>query len=173
MIYVLVTDSTIQSIGRLPNGARRLDTGEWVLGLDTAPPELVAATGWYEMVDTARPADTDTTTHDRSVELIDGTPTVTWTERAKTTDEQDEETRQANRATIDQAITDALTELRNLVAAPAMPTVPEGTMTTAQLSTAMRTLRDQAQQNRAGAQKVAAILLKTIRLVRGDFDDVN
>lgn len=80
---------------------------------------------------------------------------------------------QANRGVIDQAIDASLVELRSLVAAPALPDVPAGTMTTAQLSNAMRTLRNEAQATRAGAQQVADILLKTIRLVRGDFDDID
>ena len=36
--------------------------------------------GWFPVTDTAR-ADTDTTTHDRSVELAADVPTVVWTER--------------------------------------------------------------------------------------------
>lgn len=82
-------------------------------------------------------------------------------------------TAEHNASAIDTAITSALTELRNLVNAPALPDVPAGTMTTAQLSSALRTLRNEAQATRAGAQRVADILLKTIRLVRGDFDGVD
>ena len=46
-------------------------------------------------------------------------------------------------------------------------------MTTAQLSNAMRTMRDFVQQNRNGAQQVALILKRTIKLVRGDYDTVD
>ena len=79
-------------------------------------------------------------------------------------------TAQHNEAAIAEAITEALAELRALVAAPALPVVPDGTLTTAQLSNALRILRNEAQATRAGAQKVAATLAQTIRLVRGDFD---
>lgn len=82
-------------------------------------------------------------------------------------------TPQANASIVDQAITDALNQLQNLANAAALPTVPAGTMTTAQLSSAMRTLRDEAQATRAGAQQVARTLRQTIRLVRGDFDDID
>ena len=79
----------------------------------------------------------------------------------------------ANASIIDTAITDALAELDTLIAAPALPAVPDGNMTNAQLSDVVRALRDQAQQTRAGAQRVAATLKQTIRLVRGDFDDID
>lgn len=88
MTYAQVTDNTITTIqGRLPKAARRLDDGNWVLGLADATPDLVEACGWHEVVDTVRPDDTDTTAHDRSIELVDGTPTVVWAERVKTADE--------------------------------------------------------------------------------------
>lgn len=116
MTYALVTNNTIQSIGRLPESARRLDTEEWVMGLATAPPDLVAATGWTQVVDTARPADTATTTHDYSVTLVNGTPTVTWTQRAKTTEEQANDTQQTNRSTIQTQAADAMAGNRTFLA---------------------------------------------------------
>jgi hypothetical protein len=104
MSYALVQDGQItETKGRLPNSARRLDTGEWVMGLASAPEALQQATGWYEIIDTAQPADTPTHTHDRSVTLQAGVPTVTWTQRAKTAEELASETAQANRATLDAA----------------------------------------------------------------------
>ena len=78
-----------------------------------------------------------------------------------------------NRDQIDQAITDALARLQQLVDAPAVPELPAGTMTTAVLSNALRQMRDAVQANRAGAQEVALTLKRVIRLVRGDFDDVD
>jgi hypothetical protein len=109
MAYAYVQDGTIGSVGAMPVAARRQDTGEWVMGLRQASPELQQATGWYAIQNTAQPADTPTTTHDRSVELVDHgdgdgpRPTVVWTERAKTaaelqaeTDEADRETKRSN-----------------------------------------------------------------------------
>lgn len=142
------------------------------MGLDTAPADLLAATGWAEVVEAERPADTDTTTHDRSVELVDGVPTVVWTERAKTQAELDADTEQGNASAIDTAITNALAELRMMADHPALPVVPSGTHTTAQLSNYMRALRDEAQTNRVGIQRLCETLIGTIRLLRGDFDDV-
>lgn len=170
MTYAHITDSVIQAVGRLPQSARRLDTQEWVLGLADATVTLREACGWFPVTDTTRPEDTATTTHDRTVELVAGVPTVVWTERPKTQAELDAEQETANRTTIDQAITDALTRLQELVDAPAIPAVPNGTMTNAVLSDVVRALRDHAQDTRAGAQEVALTLRRTIRLVRGDYD---
>ena len=85
-MHAHVIDNTIVATG-LPGSARRLDTGDWVLALGDADTATQEACGWYEVVDTPRPDDTDTTTHDQSYELVDGVPTVVWTERAKTDDE--------------------------------------------------------------------------------------
>ena len=191
-MHALIIDGQIEAVGTLPASARRLDTDDWVMGLDTAPPELVAATGWLEVDDTPRPDDTATTTHDRSVELVDGTPTVVWTERDKTADELAAAQQAENYSVVDQAITDAIAELDTLAKYPAMPTVPDstlpaipaGTLTTAVLSDAVRVLRaecltlrqvivalrNESQANRAGAQRVAQTLADKIRLDRGDFD---
>jgi hypothetical protein len=80
-MFAYVTNGTIQAVGKLPVAARRLDTGQWVLGLRDAVAELQRACGWFAVVDAPRPADTDTSTHDRSIELVHGLPTVVWTER--------------------------------------------------------------------------------------------
>jgi hypothetical protein len=88
MTYAQITANTITAeSGRVPQSARRLDTGQWVLGLRDAPVSLQQACGWFAVVDVARPADTPTTTNDRSLELVNGTPTVVWTQRPKTADE--------------------------------------------------------------------------------------
>lgn len=87
MSYANVTHDTIQKVGTLPKSARRLDNDAWVLGLRDADTATQQATGWFEVTDTARPDDTDTTTHDRSIELVASVPTVVWTERDKTADE--------------------------------------------------------------------------------------
>lgn len=85
-------------------------------------------------------------------------------------DPQPQAVRERYRRQVVDAIADAIDLLDSLVAAPAVPEVPDGTLTTAQLSGAVRQMRDYVQQNRAGAQQVAATLKNTIRLVRGDFD---
>jgi hypothetical protein len=89
MTFAQVTNDTITTIGRLPSAARRLDNGNWVLGLPDASVELQEACGWFPLVTVDRPADTETTTFDRTVELVAGLPTVVWTERPKTQAELD------------------------------------------------------------------------------------
>jgi hypothetical protein len=49
--------------------------------------EIIAPHGWASIVETPRPPDTDTTTHDYSVELVDGAPTEVWTARPWTAEE--------------------------------------------------------------------------------------
>jgi hypothetical protein len=100
MSYALVDDGTIEAEGPLPQSARRLDTGQWVMGLHTAPVELQEATGWLEVVDVERPADTATHTYDRSITLVAGVPTVTWTQRLKTAEETAAATAATNQASI-------------------------------------------------------------------------
>ena len=84
MSYAQVTDNTITAVGGLPKGARRLDDGGWVLGLRDADISLQAACGWLEVVDPGRPPDTETTTSDRTLELLTGIPTYVYTVRDKT-----------------------------------------------------------------------------------------
>lgn len=126
MTYAFVTDATIQSLGRLPNSARRLDTGQWVMGLGTAPVGLQQACGWFEVVDTPRPADTATTTHDRSVELVNGTPTVVWTERPKTQAELDAEAAADRQRTRQVNVEQAVATLRQWADQAAATTVTNG-----------------------------------------------
>lgn len=86
--YALVTDGIIDHPYRVPSVLRTDDRDYDLRSLD---PDLLAVHGIYEVVQVARPADTDTTTHDRTVELVDGVPTVVWTQRAKTQAELDAE----------------------------------------------------------------------------------
>lgn len=174
MTYAYVTSGTIRAVsGRLPNAARRIDNQRWVLGFPDAPVELREACGWFAVVDAVRPDDTPTTTVDRSVELVAGTPTVVWTVRPWTVEELAARQADTNRTTIESAIAAALAELDALIAAPAVGNVPAGTLSTAQLSNVMREMRDAVQANRAGVQRIARTLKQTIRLVRGDFADVD
>lgn len=83
---------------------------------------------------------------------------------------QPQAVREGYRRDIARAIEQAIGRLDALAAAPALPEVPSGTLTTAQLSHVARELRGHVQANRSGAQEVAVILRNLIRLVRGDFD---
>ena len=85
MSYCLVQDNVIvEGPGALPdvwNDGER----DWDLR-PMSDPEL-AELGWLPVTTVPRPADTETTTHDYSVELVAGVPTEVWTERPKTPDE--------------------------------------------------------------------------------------
>jgi hypothetical protein len=111
MSYALVTDDAIQNVGPLPQSARRLDTGQWVLGLRDADTEKQQATGWHEIAPIDQPADTETTTHDRSIELVAGVPTVVWTERDKTDEETNPPPTDAERIADLEAVIAALLEV--------------------------------------------------------------
>ena len=112
MTYALVTADHVDAIGNLPTGARRLDTGAWV----TPPaggwtPDLAAACGWHEVTETPRPADTATHTHDRTLTLAGGVPTVTWVQREWTAGEvaaRQAAADDAVRVAVDRAILDAI-----------------------------------------------------------------
>ena len=94
--YALIQDNTIvEVVGTLPN-VWNDGTRDWDLRPMTDA-EL-AAIGWHLVVTTPKPADTDTTTHDYSVELVAGKPTEVWTARPKTQLEIDEATAAANQA---------------------------------------------------------------------------
>jgi hypothetical protein len=98
MTYAHVVGGTIQAVGRVPRGARRLDTQEWVLGLRDAGTAIQEACGWYRVAETARPT-FNAATHrlERSVQLVAGVPTVEWTVVELTADEKAELTADTNR----------------------------------------------------------------------------
>ncbi len=152
MTYAFITNGTVNAeAGRPPTSARRLDTGEWVLGLRDASVDIQQACGWFAVTDTPRPADTATTTHDRSVQLVANVPTVVWTERPFTPDEQTARTANTNRTTIEQQATTALDANRTFLAI----TSPTNAQTLAQVKALTR-------QNNA-----------LIRLALGKLDGTN
>ena len=77
MQYAKIENGTIAATGRPRGGDRRLDTGQWVTpyGNQWSADDL-GACGWFEVVETARPDGHVL----RSVELLDGVPTVVWSE---------------------------------------------------------------------------------------------
>ena len=93
MTYALVKDGVVEEVGELPASGRRLDTGEWVMGLRDAPEELVEACGWFPLIEPPLPEENETGVHEASVEIVDGKPTVVWTERPKTQAELDARSR--------------------------------------------------------------------------------
>ena len=109
-MYAFVVDGVVESVGRLPSSARRLDTGQWVMGLESAPTALVEACGWFPVSDI--PPDYDPATEVRSradVVVVSGVPTVEYSVRPKTQAEldadADELDREAKRVSVTQAVT--------------------------------------------------------------------
>ena len=90
MSYALVVDDEIVSVGLMPKAARNIDSGDWILPYNGiwSDSERTAA-GYYKVSQTERPEDTATDTFDRSLEIVDGVPTVIWTQRPMTQDELD------------------------------------------------------------------------------------
>lgn len=186
MTYALITRIPLVE-DRLPAGARRLDTGEWVMALPDADPALWHACGWWAVVDAARPADTPTTTWDRTLELVDGVPTVVWVERPKTAGEIAAETAAANSATLTGQVGDNVATLLTTVATystvigngsdPAGTTSLQalGNISNANLMTAqnMKALigfvLDLARQGKTVARQD----IRIARLVAGELDSVD
>ncbi len=65
-----------------------------------------ASFDWYEVVRVAKPADTATTTHDRSVAVVDGKLSDVWTERPKTQTELDADADQTQRDQVAAGVAD-------------------------------------------------------------------
>lgn len=81
MTYARIVDDELIHPFRVPNVLDRIHD------LRDADAGRLAEFGIYEVVEVPRPADTDTTTHDLTVEVVDGVPSQVWTERLWTQDE--------------------------------------------------------------------------------------
>lgn len=85
MSYYHAPSATFRSPGRLET---KLSDGATLGPPETGwTAELAALCGFAPVVQTPRPEDTDDTTYDRSLAVVDGVPQVVWTARAKTADE--------------------------------------------------------------------------------------
>jgi len=93
----------------------RPPNGEW-----TVP--LAAAVGFYPVVGVVRPPDTLTERYERSVTMVNGDPTETWTAVTKTQQEQDAEAaaaaEEANRLSVEQALGAAMGAMQNIIDNP-------------------------------------------------------
>jgi hypothetical protein len=144
--YAFVVDDTIVKVDNRPKAWRNHT------GLQYATDEQLAALGILPVVDVDQPADTDTHTFERSIELVAGVPTVVWTQRAWTADELAARTAAANETTIRAEVDQALDGLRQIANS-------SGTLTAAQLSNAVRLL--------------ARVLIRMIRFQLGKLDAVD
>lgn len=152
MSWVHVINGAIDSgeVAR-PRNLVRLADGLKPLWWDGITEAELNACGWFKVVQVARPADTATTTTDRSITLVAGVPTETWTVRNKTQAELDADAQTANSATIRQQANTALDNNRTYLGI--------SSPTTAQAVAQVRALTQQ--------------MNGVIRLVLGKLDGVN
>lgn len=109
-MYALVRNAAIVQTGHLPD--TWFDGTRW-WDFRTEQPD--PSTGWLPIADTTRPAD-PTYAYDRSTQLVNGTPTVVWTARNWTAEEQAARTAATNDKTIRERADAALTTNANFLA---------------------------------------------------------
>ena len=96
-MFAHVTNGTVDQIGNPP--ATAFADGRW-WDLRTLDPGALTATGWLPVDETARPADTATTTSDMSWTITNGRAVQTWTVRPKTAAELDGDAAATNSANL-------------------------------------------------------------------------
>ena len=107
MTYYHLPTSTERGPGRLET---KLSDGASLGPPDTGwTPELAALCGFVVVVETVAPVATAAQVVESAVTLPGGVPTRTWSVRAKTPDEVDADTREANRSTIETRARNAIT----------------------------------------------------------------
>ena len=113
--YVLVQNNEIIEDGPVPpvwnDGERDWD----MRGMSDTE---LAGLGWYKVIEVPQPVNTETTTFDYSIELVDSVPTEVWTERDKTAQEIENETSVENtnqmRTESDEAVDKLILVVENL-----------------------------------------------------------
>lgn len=108
-VYAHVTAGAVDQVGQPP--ALHFDGTRW-WDLRPLDPALLSAFGWLPLVEVARPADTETTTHDLSHAMVDGQPSQVWTPRPWTADELAAKQAEADRAATRTAIKAIVTDLQ-------------------------------------------------------------
>jgi hypothetical protein len=105
MTYARVLDDAIASTDPPPDilraddptaGGREWDLRRHDIDEATWEADIIGPHGWAPVVTTPRPPDTDTTTHDYTVDVVDGDPVEVWTPRPWTPDELASREGQAN-----------------------------------------------------------------------------
>jgi hypothetical protein len=69
MTYALVENDQVVRVAGQPTNLRRLADGALVLWSQYITAAELAACGWFQVIDAARPADTATHTHDRTLQV--------------------------------------------------------------------------------------------------------
>jgi rhamnose utilization protein RhaD (predicted bifunctional aldolase and dehydrogenase) len=115
MKYAQVIDGKIETVGRLPESGEELVGRAWVMGLSNASVAKQEACGWFVLNDDAvRPADTAEESSDRTIELVNGQPTVVFTVRPKTDAELTADAEQAERDAVTERIKGAVEALERI-----------------------------------------------------------
>jgi hypothetical protein len=114
LMYALVKNATIvETRGSLPSHADL--NGNWV----AVTVENAAACGWLTVTDVERPAST-ASDWTRTVTLVVGVPTMTWTARPWTQAELDSQAADANRSAIETYLSTAKATLDTIIGRPAV-----------------------------------------------------
>lgn len=170
-MYVHTTDNTTydEQVGALPSQAPRLDDPtKIVLGLPYADVATQEACGWYAVTDTPQPTPAAGDTVDRSIQNVNSTWTVVWTERPMTTQEQADATASTNRATLLTQAANALTANATFLGLPD-PTANNNTYlalsspTNAQVVAQVKAL---TQQSNAYVAQLKALTQQVDKLIR-------
>ena len=180
-MYALTTATGVDAVGPLPRAARRLDTGQWV----TPPPNgwtdtLAAECGWLPVVESPRPADTATDTHEPTYTRNGATVIQTWTTRPWTADELAAQSQQAVAGTltadtktdldkIAKAIADLATLLGDAATVGSVRAVM-GTSTDAAGTGTLRALRAQTNTDVVTAASIKALIRLVIDLAQRVID---
>jgi hypothetical protein len=155
---------------RLPLAARRLDNGDWVLGLRDADSVKQQSTGWYEVVETNSPVVTETQRAESTIELVNNVPTRVWTIRAETAEETTNRIRVENKSIL-QDVEAALNFIQANEAyltwynSGSIQTIINGTgnLTSAQLSEAIRRLAPQVERLTRGVNRLTRLLSEELQ----------
>ena len=111
--YCLVqNDAIVEGPGALPDV---WNDGERDWDLRPMNNSELAELGWYEVQTTERPPNTDTTTFDSSIELVDSLPTEVWTERPWTAEELSSQEAQKNTSELTSESNEAVDKLVEVV----------------------------------------------------------
>lgn len=131
-MFAHVTNGIVDSVGRPPDLA--YDGARW-WDLRPLDPATLAAVGWFPVTETARPADTPSTTWDVRYTPNASVVVQSWVERPKTAEEITAAVASSNSNTIRQLLTDTL---------PTLDTITNTTNAAMTGNTAAAAIKDEA-----------------------------
>jgi len=111
-MYAHVTNGVVDAVGSPPQLVEQ--DGRW-WDLRDRDLATLALVGWFPVTETARPADTATTTWEPVFTPGDGDVDQSWSEVPKTPEQIEAEGNAVAQATIEQALSDALVTLQTII----------------------------------------------------------